>query len=158
MSLAINEKPEPAVQINSDTRLSVKVIANSSRTNIVGWIGNELKVKLAAPAENGKANIALLKLLSKALGLPRASIKILSGHTNQLKVVIIDNIESDALHLKIDKYLNSSDRNWFESSLVHNGIDNFYGRLHGRKNLIGIHSPSGHFSSVLEFPGDRCFG
>ena len=111
MSLAINEKPEPPVQINSDTRLSVKVIANSSRTNIVGWIGNELKVKLAAPAENGKANIALLKLLSKALGLPRASIKILSGHTNQLKVVIIDNIESDALHLKIDKYLNSSDRN-----------------------------------------------
>ena len=111
MSLAINEKPEPPVQINSDTRLSVKVIANSSRTNIVGWIGNELKVKLAAPAENGKANIALLKLLSKELRLHRASIKILRGYTGQLKVVIIDNIESATLQLKIDKYLNSSDQN-----------------------------------------------
>jgi uncharacterized protein (TIGR00251 family) len=93
MSVAISEKPEPPVQMNSDARLSVKVIPNSSRRQLVGWHGDQLKLKLAAPAEKGKANMALLKLLSKELGLPRVSIKILSGHTNQLKVLTIDNIE-----------------------------------------------------------------
>ncbi|MFT4636591.1 MAG: hypothetical protein ACI9OI_002393 [Chitinophagales bacterium] len=111
MSVAIIGKPEPGVQMNSDTRLSVKVIPSSSRTQLVGWHGDPLKLKLAAPAEKGKANMALLKLLSKELGLPIASMKILSGHTNQLKVLTIDNIESDALHLKIDKHLNSFDQN-----------------------------------------------
>lgn len=111
MSVVINEKSESPVQLNSDTRLSVKVIPNSSKTQLVGWHGDQLKLKLAAPAEKGKANIALFKLLSTELGLPRASIKILSGHTNQLKVLTIDNIESDALHLKIDEYLNSFDQN-----------------------------------------------
>jgi uncharacterized protein (TIGR00251 family) len=81
-------KTKTPVQMNSDTRLSVKVIPNSSRTQLVGRHGDHLKLKLAAPAEKDKANRALLKLLSKALGLPRALIKIISGHTNQLKVVL----------------------------------------------------------------------
>ena len=93
-----------------NTRLSVKAIPNSSRTRIVGWHGHRLKVKVAEPAEKGKANIALIKLLSKALFVPRTSIKILSGHTNQLKVLSIENIDSVALHLTIEKYLNSPDK------------------------------------------------
>jgi uncharacterized protein (TIGR00251 family) len=95
--------------MNSDTRLSIKVIPNSSSTQLVGWHGDQLKLKLAAPAEKGKANVALLKLLSKELGLPRSSIKIISGHNNQLKVLSIENIESDALLRRIDKYLGLSD-------------------------------------------------
>ena len=96
--------------MNLDTRLSIKVIPNSSRTQLVGWHGDQLKLKLAAPAEKGKANVALLKLLSKELGLPRASIKIISGHTNQLKVLSIENIELEALLRRIDKYLDLSDQ------------------------------------------------
>ena len=95
--------------MNSDTRLPIKVIPNSSGTQLVGWHGDQLKLKLAAPAEKGKANVALLKLLSKELGLPRSSIKIISGHNNQLKVLSIENIESDALLRRIDKYLGLSD-------------------------------------------------
>ncbi|MFT5135060.1 MAG: hypothetical protein ACI9XU_000404 [Arenicella sp.] len=96
--------------MNLDTRLSIKVIPNSSRTQLVGWHGDQLKLKLAAPAEKDKANIALLKLLSKELGLPRASIKIISGHTNQLKVLSIVNIKPEALLRRIDKYLDLSDQ------------------------------------------------
>jgi uncharacterized protein (TIGR00251 family) len=94
-----------------NTRISIKVIPNSSTTDIIGWLGDQLNIKLAAPADKGKANIALVKLLSKALSLPRRSIKILTGHTNQLKVLSIENIDSVALHLTIDKYLNSSGEN-----------------------------------------------
>ena len=98
------------VPINLNVRISVKVIPNSSKADIVGWLAKQLKVKLVAPAEKGKANVALVNLLSKVLGLPSTSIKILSGHNNQLKILRFENIESDALYFKIDEYLSSCDK------------------------------------------------
>lgn len=97
--------------MNLNVRISVKVIPNSSKTDIVGWFAKQLKVKLAAPAEKGKANVALVNLLSEVLGLPRTSIKILSGHNNQLKILGIEDMQPDALNFKIGEYLSSCDRN-----------------------------------------------
>ena len=41
----------------------------------------------------GKANAAIIKLLSKSLGLSRGEIEIVSGQTAQLKVLLIHNLE-----------------------------------------------------------------
>jgi len=49
-----------------------------------------LKVRVRAIAEGGEANRAVTELLSKALGVPRASVRLLSGATSRIKQVSID--------------------------------------------------------------------
>lgn len=49
--------------------------------------GDAVKIAIAAPAVDGKANDALLRLLASLLHIPRASIEIVSGHTSRSKVV-----------------------------------------------------------------------
>jgi uncharacterized protein (TIGR00251 family) len=50
-------------------RLSVKVVPGSSRNQIVGSLGDALKIKVMAPPEKGKANEAVVELLSMKLGI-----------------------------------------------------------------------------------------
>src|ERR1700749_3146564 len=49
-----------------------------------------LKLRVRALAEGGEANRAVSALLAKALGVPRAKVRILSGVTSRLKQVAVD--------------------------------------------------------------------
>lgn len=49
-----------------------------------------LKVRVRAIADGGEANRAVLVLLAKSLGIPKASVSLLSGATSRLKQVAID--------------------------------------------------------------------
>ena len=51
---------------------------------------NVVKVRVRAIAEGGEANRAVTELLAKALGVPKARVKILSGMTSRLKQVAVD--------------------------------------------------------------------
>ena len=69
--------------------LAVKVIPNASCSEIVGWEGETLKVRIKAVAEKGKANEELIRLLAKEFGVPKSGIKILSGKTSRNKRIKI---------------------------------------------------------------------
>ena len=47
-----------------------------------------LRVSVTAPPEKGKANAALLKLLSKAWSVPKTSLTVISGATDRNKVIL----------------------------------------------------------------------
>jgi uncharacterized protein len=49
-----------------------------------------VKVRVRAIAEGGEANRAVTELLAKALGVPRARVRILSGATSRLKQVAVE--------------------------------------------------------------------
>ncbi|MGA7810256.1 DUF167 domain-containing protein [Bradyrhizobium sp.] len=49
-----------------------------------------LKVRVRAPADGGEANRAVTELLAKALGVPKARVRLLSGATSRLKQIAID--------------------------------------------------------------------
>lgn len=69
--------------------LKVKVLPRSSRSEIVGYQGDMLKVKLrSAPVDNA-ANDELIELLSDALNKPKSYIKIKYGHAARVKTVHI---------------------------------------------------------------------
>ena len=78
-------------------RLSLKVVPGSSRNEIVGWLGDSLKVKVKAPPEKGRANEAVIALLADRLGIDASSIAVVSGHGSPAKVVDVDGMDATAL-------------------------------------------------------------
>jgi uncharacterized protein (TIGR00251 family) len=78
-------------------RLTVKVVPGSSRDQIVGWLGDALKVKVTAPPEKGRANEAVVSLLAERLGLPADAVAVVSGHSSPAKVIFIDGMDNEAI-------------------------------------------------------------
>lgn len=69
------------------------MVPGASRDGIAGWLGDALKVRVAAPPEKGKANAAVEGLIAAALGLPREYVRIVGGHGSARKVVEIDRLD-----------------------------------------------------------------
>ena len=59
---------------------------------MVGWLGDALKVKVQAPALDGRANAALTDFLADQLGLPRRAVVLVRGDKSRQKVVRIDGL------------------------------------------------------------------
>jgi hypothetical protein len=69
-------------------RLTVRVSPGASRTGIVGRMADgRLKVRVAAPAEDGRANQALIALLAESLGVARRAVVLVAGHGARDKIV-----------------------------------------------------------------------
>ena len=56
---------------------------------ITGIHAGALKVSVTAPPEKGKANDAVVKLLAKALDLPKHAVTIVAGETSQDKTAVV---------------------------------------------------------------------
>ena len=69
--------------------LCVHVQPNAKRSEAVGLHGGALKVKIAAPPVDNKANAELIDFLSKSLGIPKSAIVVRRGATSRRKVVEI---------------------------------------------------------------------
>jgi hypothetical protein len=78
-------------------RLSLKIVPGSSRDEIVGWLGNTLKVKVKSPPEKGRANEAVIALLAERLGIDTSSITVVSGQSSPAKIVAVDAMDDDAI-------------------------------------------------------------
>lgn len=70
-------------------RLTLHIHArpNARITAAAGLYGDALKVRIAAPAVDDKANAALIAWLAKTLGLPRSALRLKSGATARHKVI-----------------------------------------------------------------------
>jgi uncharacterized protein (TIGR00251 family) len=71
--------------IEGGWELAIKVVPGASRTEIAGVLGKRLKVRVAAPAEGGKANRALVRLLGEWLGV--RDVEIVAGESSAEKTV-----------------------------------------------------------------------
>ena len=76
--------PAYATAVTGGLELRLKVVPGASRSAIAGELGDRLKVKVAAPPEDGKANAAVCAALNAWLGVP---VEIIAGHGNPLKTV-----------------------------------------------------------------------
>jgi len=71
-------------------RLDVSVSPNARRTAADGLHDGALRVRLAAPPVDGKANAQLLGWLAGELGCPKRAVTLLRGDTSRRKQVQID--------------------------------------------------------------------
>ncbi len=73
-------------------RIDVRVVPNASRDEIAGWMADSLKVKLRAPALDGRANEALCRFLSDRLNVPLRQVAILRGEKSRQKLIEIQGL------------------------------------------------------------------
>ena len=70
-------------------RLLVRVQPRSSRSGIEGIRDGALRVAVHAPPDKGAANEELIKILSKAFGLPKSAFEIVTGGKSRNKEILI---------------------------------------------------------------------
>ncbi|MFO0856667.1 MAG: DUF167 domain-containing protein [Phycisphaerales bacterium] len=75
--------------------LRLKVVPGSRRDQVVGTYGDRLKVKVAAPPEDGRANQAVCELLAKHLKIASRSVTIVSGQTNPEKTARVEGVSAE---------------------------------------------------------------
>ena len=75
--------------------LRLTVVPGAQRTQVVGLLGDRLKVRLAAPPEKGAANQELIAFLARSLDLPRSSFKLTLGAQSRTKVVTVSDLSPD---------------------------------------------------------------
>lgn len=75
------------------TLVRVYAQPGAKKTAIVGEFNGMLKIALAAPPVEGKANALLLKFLAKTLKLPKSALTLSSGETSRNKAVLITGSE-----------------------------------------------------------------
>ncbi len=88
-------------------RLSLRVIPNAPRSEVVGWLGEALKLKIHAPALEGRANDEVCAFLAETLELPKRSVQLVQGDKSRQKVVSIDGLEENSLRQRLETLLKS---------------------------------------------------
>lgn len=78
---------EPATATRHGVRLTVRVAPKASRSRVLGLVDGALKVAVAAPPEDGKANAELVATLAEALGVARRDVVVASGAASRKKLV-----------------------------------------------------------------------
>jgi uncharacterized protein (TIGR00251 family) len=78
-------------RIDDAMELRVKVVAGASRSEIVGPLGDRLKLRVAVPAQGGKANQAVVELLREWLSVK--DVEIVAGHSSREKTVRVFGIK-----------------------------------------------------------------
>ena len=69
--------------------LLVSVVPNAKRTGIDGLHDGALRVRLAAPPIEGRANAALVAWLAGSLGVPKRDVELLRGESSRRKQLVI---------------------------------------------------------------------
>jgi len=69
--------------------LTIRVQPGARRSEVVGPHGDVLRIRVAGPAVDGRANAELVRFLAEHLGVPARAVEITRGHTSRTKVVHI---------------------------------------------------------------------
>src|SRR5690606_19883644 len=99
------DEPSRMSDAERKAKVAVKVVPRASRDEVVGWLGDRLKIKIAAPPQDGRANDALEAFLAERLGVPRRSVRVAAGHGSTSKIVEIDGVGEADLASKLESLL-----------------------------------------------------
>lgn len=89
-------------------RISLRVAAGARATGVVGRRGDAWKVRVSQPAEGGRANDAVLRLLADALSIGRNDLQVVAGHASRDKIVTVAGLARDDIDAALER---ASERN-----------------------------------------------
>ena len=77
----------------STVRFAVRLTPRSAVERVEEVVDGVLKVKVMAPAVEGAANNALIRLLAEELGIARRDVRIVAGAASRQKLVVVDGVD-----------------------------------------------------------------
>ena len=77
------------------TTLTLHVQPGAKKTEVAGVHGDALKIRLAAPPVDGKANAALIAFVADRLGVAKSAVSLKSGQTSRRKVLEVTGAPAD---------------------------------------------------------------
>ena len=87
-----------ALRTSADGLLvGVRVSPSAKRTRVSGLYGDRLKVQVAAPPEDDRANHELVRMMAEWLGLPRECVSLRSGGASRDKIVAVRGLDEREL-------------------------------------------------------------
>jgi len=82
---------------NGGVLIAVKAVPGAKRDEVVGLLGERLKVRVSAPPEGGKANKAICALLAKELAVKQGDVEVVGGAGRAEKSVRIMGLDARAI-------------------------------------------------------------
>jgi hypothetical protein len=82
-------EPVHRVTAEGDLSITVHVQPGARRSQVAGRHGDALKVAVAAPAQDGRANAELCVVVAEVLGVRPASVRVASGHRSRRKRLLV---------------------------------------------------------------------
>ena len=79
------------------TTLTLHIQPGAKKTEVAGEHGDALKIRLAAPPVDGKANAALIAFVADRLGLAKSAVSLKSGQTSRRKVLEVTGAPADTV-------------------------------------------------------------
>ncbi len=76
-------------QLPGGVQISLHVLPNAPKSQIIGEHNGALKIKIKAPPVDGKANEAIVDFFSRLLKVSKSSIEILKGDKSKAKKILI---------------------------------------------------------------------
>jgi hypothetical protein len=80
-----------------EVRFRVRLTPRGGLDRVDGVVDGTLRARVAAPAVDGAANQALLRLLAEELDVPRRAVRLIAGAAGRIKVVVVEGIDAAAL-------------------------------------------------------------
>jgi len=85
--------------------LALYVQPKASRTKVVGVFDGCLKIGVAAPPVDGKANEAVVKFFCKKFRLPRRDIVLKTGAQSRRKIIGVRSLDVDIVRGKVEEMI-----------------------------------------------------
>lgn len=96
--------------MGSIVKVNIKAVPGARRDEVVGWLGDRLKIRISAPPEDGRANLAIRELLARELGVRPADVAITAGLTRPEKTVEISGITDASIWARWPRGSSGGDR------------------------------------------------
>jgi len=94
--------PEGTIKtVSGGALIQVKAVPGASRSRIVGWLGDHLKVAVAAPPEGGKANKAICQILANAFEIHPQQVELTAGATSPRKRYLIKGLSVEQVRERL---------------------------------------------------------
>ncbi|MDP8225639.1 MAG: DUF167 domain-containing protein [Candidatus Lernaella stagnicola] len=81
--------------------LELRVSPKASADRLGPIHADRLKVAVTSPPDKGKANAHVVKLLAKKLGIAKHQVRVIAGHTDRSKTVVIEGLSAGQVRAKL---------------------------------------------------------
>jgi uncharacterized protein (TIGR00251 family) len=90
------------VPVDDGVTLRIRVVPGARRSEVAGTTGDRLRVRIAAPAVDGKANAEVQRFLAEWCGVRRSAVELVAGERSREKVVRVTGVTDEQIRGAVD--------------------------------------------------------